>query len=71
MGEGKLDIVAEGQTVTEAAASPQQQASFKTGEAAEQVNYYVTYLMQAFPHGCVIRMEVCAPCHVTVSAEST
>ena len=37
MSEGKLDIAAEGQTVAQAATGPQAQASFKTGEAAEQV----------------------------------
>lgn len=37
MSHGKLDIVAEGQTVAQAAASPQPQASFKTGEAAKEV----------------------------------
>ena len=37
MSEGKLDIAAEGQTVAQASTSPQAQASFKTGEAAEQV----------------------------------
>lgn len=37
VSEGKLDISAGGQTVEQAAASPQPQAMFKTGEAAEQV----------------------------------
>lgn len=37
VSEGKLDIAAEGQIVGQAAASPQPQAIFKTGEAAQQV----------------------------------
>ena len=37
VSEGKLEITAEGQTVGQAAASPQPQAIFKTGEAAQQV----------------------------------
>ena len=37
VSQGRLDIAAEGQTVGQAAASPQPQASFKTGEAAKEV----------------------------------
>ena len=37
VSEGKLDIVAEGKTIEQAAACPQPQAIFKTGQAAEQV----------------------------------
>ena len=37
VSEGKLDIVAEGKTIEQAAAGPQPQAIFKTGQAAEQV----------------------------------
>lgn len=37
VSQGRLDIAAEGQTVGQAAASPQPQAIFKTGEAAKEV----------------------------------